>query len=204
MEREHPHTPSSDLSILDRDSVEGVARYLLTERDVKRFRSKVIERDGCWGWTGSFFQTGYAIFNVKMADGVWRPTTAHRVSYEIAVGPIADGLHIDHLCRNRQCVNPAHLEPVTPRINNLRGESRSAQQARWTHCPKGHPFNDENTYTRKTGKRECRACARERDLRRVRSSGHCVVCGAYFETHNRNVRACSQNCGRKLAGRTGS
>lgn len=141
----------------------------LTERDIERFWSKVIRGDGCWTWSGAHFtMTGYAIFNKKMDDGVWRPTVAHRVAYEIAVGPIPDGLVIDHLCRNRGCVNPQHMEPVSRGENVLRGESQSARQARQTHCIHGHEFTPENTYRRPgaPNKRDCRVCMRRREALR--------------------------------------
>lgn len=145
-----------------------MASYTLTERDIARFKSKLVCSDGCWSWAGSHFKaTGYTIFNMQMSDGVWRPTVAHRVSHEIFKGPIPDGLTIDHLCRNRGCVNPDHLEAVTQRANNLRGTSPSAMQARQTHCFRGHEFTDENTYRKPgTNKRECRICMRMRDNRR--------------------------------------
>ena len=142
----------------------------LTERDIERFWSKVNQSDGCWSWKGSHFtMTGYAIFNKKMDDGVWRPTTAHRVAYEVVVGPIPDGLVIDHLCRNRKCVNPAHMEPVTRGENVLRGAGPSGRAARADNCCiHGHEFTPENTY-RKPGrpnKRECRECNRTRQKNR--------------------------------------
>lgn len=129
----------------------------------ERFESKVIRAEnGCWEWSGSHFQaTGYAIFNVPSdRDGRWRPATGHRVSYELHVGPIPDGLSIDHLCRNRGCVNPAHLEPVTTRVNMLRGEAPSAVSVRENRCLQGHEFTPENTYTKPNGKRQCRECLR--------------------------------------------
>jgi hypothetical protein len=146
-------------------------KYELKPRDIQRFMSKVILSDGCWGWSGSTFTaTRYCIFNVKMLDGVWRPTTAHRTSYIIHKGPIPDGMEIDHLCRNRGCVNPHHLEAVTRRENMLRGASPMAAQAAQTHCVNGHPFDDVNTYYKPgTHKRECRICMRERDRRRAES-----------------------------------
>lgn len=83
----------------------------------------------------------------------------HRLAYEVFTGSIPDGLVIDHLCRQRACCNPTHMEPVTTRINLLRGEGLTAQQVRRTHCPQGHPLSGDNLYLRpdRTG-RSCRAC----------------------------------------------
>lgn len=99
-----------------------------------RFESNVpdITSTGCWEWAGArFVSTGYGMLNVRSSvDGKWRPTTAHRVAYELLVGDIPDGLVIDHLCRNHACVNPAHLEAVPQQTNLLRGEHPSAIAAR--------------------------------------------------------------------------
>lgn len=110
---------------------------------------------GCWEWTGTKDRGyGYVAHNGKT-------TQAHRAVYEELVGPIPSGLQIDHLCRNRSCVNPKHLELVTQRVNILRGEGLTAQNARKTHCAKGHEFSTANTYHRKSnGVRECAACRR--------------------------------------------
>ena len=87
---------------------------------------------------------------------------AHRVSYQLVVGEIPEGLTLDHLCRNPSCVNPDHLEPVTTKENILRGVSKIAQQARQTHCKRGHPFDEENTMIVRGSARQCRACNKAR------------------------------------------
>lgn len=89
---------------------------------------------------------------------------AHRYAWITLVGEIPAGLHIDHLCRNKVCVNPDHLEPVTPRVNVLRGYSMVAANARATHCTHGHEFTPENTRL-KHGDRICRQCRRDSNRR---------------------------------------
>lgn len=111
------------------------------------------QADGCWFWTG-FPSGGYGRIRVA---GV--RVQAHRYSYELHVGLIPDGLQVDHLCRNRLCVNPDHLEPVTPRQNTLRGNNPSAVTTRTGVCKRGHFMDDANTRVRPNGKRECRACS---------------------------------------------
>jgi hypothetical protein len=100
-----------------------------------------------------------------------RQEYAHRLAWEAANGQIPEGLEIDHLCRQRDCVNPAHLEPVTSRVNGLRGDAglaSGAQQRAKTHCPKGHPYSGENLYVDATGRRHCKTCRREQ-LRKSRA-----------------------------------
>lgn len=141
----------------------GKPRRLSRDPD-DRFWSRVDKSGECWIWTAGKNSAGYGQFSLRR-----RTVYAHRYAYERLRGPIPDGLELDHLCRVRACVNPAHLEPVTRRENQLRGESPIAQKARWTHCPRGHEFTPENTYYRPDGDgrhRLCKTCARIRDNRR--------------------------------------
>jgi hypothetical protein len=140
--------------------------YALDDRLVARWRSKTdTAGEGCWPWQGSTFKSsGYGQIHVRLRAGKWSSTVAHRVAYEIYRGPIPDGSVLDHLCRNRSCVNPAHLEAVDDRTNILRGTGFAARHARKTHCPASHPYSPENTYLDSRGLRHCRACFRDRYL----------------------------------------
>lgn len=119
--------------------------------------------NGCWIWTGARWRLGYGKFT---EPGTQRRLAAHRWGYERLVGPVPSELQLDHLCRNPPCVNPHHLEPVTPRENVRRGLVpivNGAQNRAKTHCPRGHEYTPENTYyrsgngTQRRG-RNCRAC----------------------------------------------
>lgn len=127
----------------------------------QRFWPKVDMSGECWLWMAAKFTDGYGEF----WDG-HRYVLAHRWAYEQLVGPFPPGFQSDHLCRNRACVNPTHIEPVTQRENVLRGVGIGAVNARKVCCLNGHPFDDVNTWTRKNGWRACRTCQRERDARR--------------------------------------
>lgn len=151
------------------DPLGSTARVPLSTSE--RFESKVVRGPGCWTWTAAHFKkTGYALICMKdPRDGVWRPTVAHRVSYELFVGPIPEGKVLDHLCRNRGCVNPAHLDLVQQQENVRRGMAPSAISHRTNRCQRGHEFTPENTYVRiRNGrvKRDCRECARRRERER--------------------------------------
>jgi len=133
----------------------------------ERFWPKVAKADvGCWDWLASTNWDGYGY--IRNPSGSDR---AHVVAYELMVGPVPEGLHLDHLCCNRGCVRPDHLEPVTHQENVHRGRVGAVNRARGlaqTHCKYGHPFNEVNTYARKDreGSRMCRACDRERHRRK--------------------------------------
>lgn len=115
----------------------------------------------CWLWTAGKNERGYGIFFVgRREDGRSQFIKAHRFAYESIVGPLPDPslMHPDHLCRTPSCVNPYHIEVVTPAVNFSRGESGPARNARRTHCVHGHEFTTENTWITKLGGRKCRAC----------------------------------------------
>ncbi len=153
---------------------------LNTEED---FWAKAVRGNDCWEWGAYRAKEGYGI--ARYQGRVWK---AHRLAYELAIGPIPSGLCLDHLCRNRGCINPAHLEPVTDAENKRRGVgqlhvtnparpprdiafgNKGLHWAEKTHCPQGHAYDDQNTYRNKLGSRSCRAC-RNRARDGVRSAG---------------------------------
>lgn len=124
---------------------------------VPLFLAKVQESDDCWEWVGFRDRLGYGRYQSWKGENY-----AHRVSYRIFVGPIPDGMSLDHLCRNRGCVRPDHLEPVLHRVNVLRGDGPTAVNAAKTRCVQGHELSGDNLIIRKKGYRECRECGRRR------------------------------------------
>ncbi len=120
---------------------------------------RVCIADGCWEWAGTHSR-GYGM---AWRDG--RMQGAHRVVYEALVGPMPEGKQLDHLCRNRGCVNPAHVEPVGQHENMARGLCWERNRNK-THCPHGHPYDQPNTGYRQDGRRRCLVCHREREWRR--------------------------------------
>lgn len=119
---------------------------------IDEFWSRVRKTDGCWLYEGYVNPSGYGQIGRRYA---------HRIAYGAVNGAISDGLEVDHLCKVRNCVNPAHLEAVSRRENVLRSDSSSARRARQTHCKKGHPLSGDNLYVRKEGWRMCKACVNE-------------------------------------------
>ena len=166
----------------------GRTRLLNLDQEVKFWAKVEYRANGCWQWSGRRSTTEYGVF---VLDG--RNFRAHRVAYELRVGPIPEGLQLDHLCRNRSCVNPAHLEPVTNRENTLRGVNHVAALARVTHCPAGHEYTPESTRLRRsrygTVNRSCRTCDLERRAGRQARAPIaddppfvCPECSKQFET----------------------
>ena len=115
----------------------------------ERFWRKVDRSGDCWIWTGRIAPNGYGHFAVKDI----RTTTAHRWAYEYTLGTIPAGHVLDHLCRTKACVRPDHLDPVPQRENLRRGQHNMNK----THCPRGHPYDEQNT-RHAAGRRHCRAC----------------------------------------------
>lgn len=118
---------------------------------------------GCWIWGGNWDRFGYGRTSINCGHSRFK--FAHRVAYELLVGPIPNNLPLDHKCRVHCCVNPAHLEPVTHKENVRRGivsELVSKRRRAMTHCKRGHPFSGENLAVNSNGSRRCLACCRMR------------------------------------------
>ena len=124
----------------------------------ERFWPKVDKSGDCWVWLAGKDSHGYGVFSIPS-----KSVGAHKFAYELLVDKVPKGMELDHLCRNRGCVNPKHMEVVTARTNTLRGEGITAYWARRTHCLHGHKYTPKNTYTapNKPNARFCRTCRRE-------------------------------------------
>ncbi len=138
----------------------------------------VNSESGCWDWGGTVREDGY---------GKYHKTYSHRLVYVALIGPIPDGLELDHLCRNRRCCNPLHLEAVTRRVNILRSPiAAPAFQRNKTACPKGHPLDGDNVRMESSNGRQWRACVtcrRAKDERRRRAVGMVEHGGKWATTH---------------------
>lgn len=163
------------------------------------FWSLVDKTSDCWLWRGLRSKKGYGTL-----DFTGRPsTTAHRVSWFLAHGYWPKlPMTIDHLCRNKICVNPSHLEEVTNRENILRGYGPFAVNARKTHCKNGHPLSGHNLMKSSTGHRACRICAlstiarcaRESRRKRISAPVSCIACGTLFVRSKIGNKYCTREC----------
>lgn len=134
----------------------------IDEADMRRFWAKVAlpNENGCLLWTAATNHMGYGAFGYGSRDGRTAPVvSAHRFAYTALVGEIPGGLVLDHLCRVPACVAPDHLEAVT-NAENIRRGNGGLFHALKTHCPRGHAYDDVNTYLNPRGSRECRKCQR--------------------------------------------
>ena len=133
----------------------------------ERFWNKVADApNGCWQWQAATDQNGYGVFTIGTLSGGGRMWKAHRLSYRIWRGSIPSWLQLDHLCRNRPCINPAHLELVTCRDNIFRGNGVAVSNAAKDSCPQGHSYTEANTYRFASDPgRRCRTCR----IHRIRS-----------------------------------
>jgi hypothetical protein len=146
----------------------AVHNYVFNTTAEARFWPKVTQQGDCWVWTAARSRGGYGMFTCSKRAGKCCKGYAHVVAYMWLRADVPDGLDLDHLCRNRACVNPWHLDPVPRRVNLLRGDRSHVgrNQRDKTHCPQGHPYSEANTYVYPDGRRKCRECgnatARER------------------------------------------
>lgn len=152
--------------------IPNVAKYNAVAKQYNTWERMVASTNfaapnGCWEWTKSLNETGYGVFAAHTYGGV----LAHRLAMHIAGKPVPVDMTGDHLCLNKRCVNPAHMEIVTSAVNVLRGGTAGGKNARKTHCAHGHEFTEENIYWGKsrtkigTPTRNCRTCQRNYRLK---------------------------------------
>lgn len=132
----------------------------------ERFWAKVQVTESCWVWTAAMDGHGYGAFWYQR-----KVAKAYRAAYEMFVGPVPEGMQLDHLCRNRACVNPAHLEPVSQQVNIARGASPSAISVRTNACSRGHDLSSA-AVRRPDGRRYCGECRRATYVQKP-----CIGCG---------------------------
>lgn len=135
----------------------------ITSRQYKNFLAKIDKKEsGCWEWLGFIDKDGYGGVGIY-SKGVAKHYRSHRLSYLLFVGEIPLNYHIDHICKKRSCLNPTHLEPVTPAENVNRSDSLTNLNKLKTHCPRGHEYAGENLYVDRNNKRSCKSCLSIRD-----------------------------------------
>lgn len=155
----------------------------------KRFWAKVLVTDSCWLWQAAKYSNGYGAFGVTSR----RIRLAHRYAYERLVGPIPEGLQLDHLCRVRSCVRPEHLEPVTAAVNVQRATKRGNQDV----CKRGHSLSGENLYVSPKGIRGCRSC---RSAHAARSRADVAADPAQLAERRQKDAACAREKRRRKRG----
>jgi hypothetical protein len=168
-----------------------------------------MKTETCWLWTGAKWPSGYGQFQTGTSRTASHVVHAHRWSYEQAVGPIPEGLYLDHTCHSeavkrgecagnecihRSCVNPEHLEPVTDSENVRRGVAPAARWAERSHCDSGHEYTAENTYRTKQGARVCKACRRDRKRAdRATPEGRAAYDAYMRDLYQRKLKAARSN-----------
>lgn len=142
--------------------IKNLPRKNMTNADVEhlpeRLRKRIVINGDCWRWIGALNNKGYATIGCRIEKGIWKPQYVHRLTYQFFKGPIPSGFEIDHLCRVPACVNPAHLEAVTHRENQLRGIGPVARHAKQTQCLRGHPFDMIVRRSNGRTQRRCSTC----------------------------------------------
>lgn len=172
-----------------------MARKLIS--DLERFNRSIVKTEaGCWEWQLALSVDGYGRFTIgSYTDGSRKQVRAHRWSYEQLRGEIPAGLHIDHLCRNRRCVNPAHLEPVTSLENTQRGFQKTKP-----YCKHGHLLSGDNLYiTPGTTRRKCRICMRRQGKERAQRTNYLDYKKHYYRNREKILAAKVEYRARKRA-----